>query len=71
MGDKSYVFSVFISCFILDLSTILYDWLMIFCLQKVKKVYSVDYVPKERSNPKSLFNKHAFLSIALGHLMRQ
>ena len=40
---KSVVYNFVIPCFIFELSTILYDWLMTsFCLQKVKKLYEAD-----------------------------
>ena len=42
---KNVVYHFVIPCFIFELYTILYYWLMTsFCLQKVKKMYEADYV---------------------------
>ena len=46
---KKVVYNILIPCFIFELSTILYDWLMKSCsLQKVKKAYEADYVSKRK-----------------------
>ena len=51
---KSVVYYFVIPCFIFELSTILYDWLMTsFCLQKVKKVYEADYVSNRKLTQKN------------------
>ena len=42
---KNVVYHFVIPCFIFELYTILYDWLMTsFCLQKVMKMYEAGYV---------------------------
>ena len=42
---KNVVYHFVIPCFIYELDTILYDWLMTsFCLQKVMKMYEAGYV---------------------------
>ena len=46
---KNVVYEFLIPCFIAELSTILYDWLMTsFCLQKIKQKYEADYVSKRK-----------------------
>ena len=61
-----------IPCFIFELSTILYDWLMTsFCLQKVKKMHEVDCVSKRKLTEKSFLELTCLLNIISYESMRQ
>ena len=49
MNDKECHLKFVIPCFIFEISTILYDWLMMsFCFQNVKNVYQIYCFPKEK-----------------------
>ena len=51
---KNVVENFVIPCFIFELYTILYDWLMTsYCLQKVKKMYVADYVSQRKLTPRT------------------
>ena len=64
---QNVVKNFWIPCFIFELSTVLYDWLMTsFCLQKAKKVYKIYCNSREKST-QVFFNWNAFLNIVPIH----
>ena len=51
---RNIVYDFVVPCFIFELYTILYDWLMMsFCLQNLKKMYEIDYVSKMKIDSKN------------------
>ena len=60
--------NVWIPCFIFELSTVLYNWLMTsFCLQNVKKIYKIYYISRGKSTQRSFFQLKWLLNIVSIH----